>query len=157
MAGNEKKASKGMDWLGILSFGFFVLLLGAMWVATPNLSEEVKTFFNPENWRLQNVTENITFPRPERHYPVLYTAAMQFCIIFGAFQIAILALRFFLHEPLDRIEETLGGIVLWFSFSFFLNLLTNEAISWFSFLAGIIVSVGLSIIVRGIVKFFKKG
>ena len=156
MAGNERKTSKGTDWLGLLSFGFFILLLGTIWIITPNLSKEVETFFTPENWRLRNVTENITFPEPERSYPIIYTAAMQFCFTFGAFQIAIFTLRFILHEPLGRIGETLSGMVFLFGAGFFLSMLANETVSWFGFLAGLIVSVGLSIMVSGIVKLFKK-
>ena len=156
MAGNERKTSKGTDWLGLLSFGFFILLLGTIWIITPNLSKEVETFFTPENWRLRNVTENITFPEPERSYPIIYTAAMQFCFTFGAFQIAIFTLRFILHESLGRIGETLSGMVFLFGAGFFLSMLANETITWFGFLAGLIVSVGLSIMVRGIVGLFKK-
>jgi len=156
MAENEKKHPKVLDWLGLLSLGFFLMLFGAIWITTPNLTEEVRTFFTPENWRLMNVTENITFPEPERNYPIVYTAAMQFCFIFGVFHIVIFALRFAIHEPLDKKGGTISGAVFWLSAGFFLSMLANKTISWFGFLAGLIISVGLSIIVSSIVKLFRK-
>jgi len=150
----EKKRSKGMDWLGLLSFGFFLVLFGMIWVLTPNLTEEVRTFFS--DFHLKNVTENIVFPAPEHSHPVVYTAAMQFCLIFGAFHIVLIALRLVLHQSLNEISGTISGMVFWLSVGFFLHMLANETIGWFSFLAGFIVSVGLLIIARSIVKLFRK-
>mgnify|MGYP001041381212 FL=1 len=154
MVGNEGKTSKGTDWLGLLSFGFFLILFSTIWIITPNFTEEITDFFT--DFQLKDVTENIVLPAPKSSHPVVYIAAMQFCFIFGVFQIVILALRFVLHESLNRVGETLSGMVFWFGASFFLHMLANETITWFGFLAGIIVSVGLSIMVRGIVGLFKK-
>jgi len=115
----------------------------------------VRDFF--EGFHLQNVTENIVFPAPEHQYNHLevYTAAMQFCLIFGAFQIVILALRFVLHESLNRKAETLSGITFWFSAGFFLYMLASKTIGWFGFLAGLIISVGLMIITSSIIKLLR--
>jgi len=156
MAENEKKHLKGTDWLGILSFGFFLVLLGTIWMVTPNLTEKVGSFI--ADFHLKNVTENIVFPAPkhEHSHLVVYTAAMQFCFIFGAFHIIVLALRFVLHESLDRIGGTVSGMVFWLGAGFFLNMIINETIGWFSFLAGLIISIGISIIASSIVKLFKK-
>jgi len=130
------------------------MLLGIIWIITPNYTEEVTNFF--KDFHLENVTENIALPAPQRSHPTVYTAAMQFCIIYGAFNIVILALRFFLHEPLNKKADSVSGVIFWFSIGYFLNLLANESIGWFSFLAGFIVSVGLSIIVSSLVKLSGK-
>ena len=155
MAENEKRRTKGTDWLGLLSFGFFLVLIGTIWMATPNFTEKVTNFF--KDFQLQNVNEHIFFPAPEHQYNHLevYTAAMQFCLIFGAFQIVILALRFVLHESLNRTAEALSGMVFWFSVGFFLYMLANETIGGFGFLAGLIISVGLTIIASSFVKLIR--
>ena len=57
MAENVKKRPEGTNWLGLLSFGLFLILLGTIWTATPNLTEGVRTFVDPKNWHLKNVTE----------------------------------------------------------------------------------------------------
>jgi hypothetical protein len=154
MAENVKKRSEGTNWLSLLSFGLFLMLLGTIWTATPNLTEDVRTFVDPKNWRLKNVTENIAFPEPKDSHPILYTAAMQFCFIFGVLQIAILVLRFVFHESLNRKAETVSGVALWFSFSFFLHMLVN-GLPFFGFIGGIIISAGLALLVGSFVKLFR--
>jgi hypothetical protein len=155
MAENRKRHMKGTDWLGLLSFGFFLILIGAVWMTTPNLTEKVRSFF--DDFHFQNVTGNIVFPAPEHQYDHLevYTAAMQFCLIFGAFQIVVSLLRFVLHEPLNRKAEALSGTVFWFSAGSFLYMLASKTIGWFGFLAGLIISVGLMIIISSIIKLLR--
>lgn len=154
MHGSEKRVKKA-DWLGLLSLGFFLLFFGIIWVATPNLKEQVKAFFTIENWQLTEVAGNIVFPEPKHNYPILYTAATQFCLIFGVFHIVILALRIVFHEPMDKIGGTISGMVFWLSIGFFFNILANKTIGWFGFLAGLIISAGLSIITSNIIKLVK--
>jgi len=154
MAENVKKRLEGANWLGLLSFGLFLILLGTIWAATPNLTEDVRAFVDPENWHLKNVTENIAFPDPKDSHPILYTAAMQFCFIFGVLQIAILFLRFAFHESINKKAEIVSGIAFSFSVSFFLHMLVN-GLSFFGFIGGIIVSGGLALLSGSVVKLFR--
>jgi len=80
---------------------------------------------------------------------------MQFCLVFGAFQVLILILRFIFHDSLDKKGGTISNVAFWFSTSFFLNMLANKSIDWLGFLAGFIISVGLAIIASSLVKLFK--
>jgi len=154
MAENVKKPPEGTNWLSLLSFGLFLMLLGTIWTATPNLTEDVRNFVEPKNWQLENVTENIAFPEPQGSYDVLFTAAMQFCFIFGVLQIAILVLRFAFHESINRKAETVSGIAFWFSISFFLHMLVNE-LPFLGFIGGIIISAGLALLISSFVKLFR--
>jgi len=149
----ETSRSRGSSWTGILSFGFFLLLVGAIWIATSNFTEEVTNFVNDFN--LAKIGENLFFPAPVHSHPVFFTAAMQFCFIFGAFQIIILGLKFAFQEPIDKKADTASGIAFWFSAGYFLNMLANDAIGWFGLLAGLIICVGLSIIASSFVKLFR--
>jgi hypothetical protein len=146
---NEKRRSENVNWLSLISFGFFLVLLGAIWFATPDLSKKINIFI--EDFHFEKMGQNV-IPAPEDNHPVVYNAAMQFCLIFGVFQIGILAMRFILNESLDRKADTFGNIVFWLSVGFFLYTLTNQSIGWFGFVAGFIISIGLSIIARAIVK-----
>jgi hypothetical protein len=150
MAGRGERHHRDVDWLGLVSFGFFLILVGTIWMVIPNFTDEVADFF--KDFHLVNVTEHIAFPAPVQSHPVVYMAAMQFCFVFGIFQIIILALRFIFHEPLSRKAETVSGVAFWFAADLFLYMLVNEAIGWFGFIAGIIISVGLAITASSIVK-----
>ncbi|UCC33488.1 MAG: hypothetical protein JSW53_00300 [Candidatus Bathyarchaeota archaeon] len=138
------------DWLAIVSLGFFLVLVGVIWIITPDLWNEVIDFF--KSFHLANVTEHIILPAPAHTHPVVYTAASQFCLTFGIFHIVILALRFVLGESLDRKSGTLSGIVFWLGSGLFLTMLAAGEIRWFDFLAGLVACIGLMIIVSSLVK-----
>ena len=150
MAQSVERHSEVTDWLSIVSLGFFLVLLGVIWIITPDWSSEVVDF-------IKDLFENIEgLPVPDYPHPVVYTAAMQFCLAFGVFHIGILALRFALRESVDRKIGTISGIVFWLGASFFLNVLATKTISWFGFLAGLIICVGLMIVVSSLVKLLFK-
>ena len=145
---------EGMNWLGLLSFGFFLALLGTIWAAHPNFTEKVINFFR--DFHLESVSGNVVFPAPRNLYSHIevYTAAIQFCYAFGLFNIAILVLRFLLRDSPGRKAETFSGVVFWFAVGYFLNMLASGSLTWFSFLGGLIVSVGLSIVTSSVFRLF---
>lgn len=153
MVGNRKRYSRSTGWLGTFSFGFFLVLFGVIWIITPNFSSETINF--AKDFHFEHLTEHVVLPAPEHSHQVIYKAAMQFCLVFGVFQIVILILRFIFHDSLDKKSGTVSGIAFWFSTGFFLNMLANESIGWFGFLAGLIISIGLAIIASSLVILFR--
>jgi len=153
MVSSKKRYSRRTGWLSTLSFGFFLILFGVIWIITPDFSSEVIDF--AKDFHLEHLTEHVVLPAPKESHPDLYTAAMQFCLVFGVFQIAVLVLRFIFHDSLDKKSGTISNIAFWFSTSFFLNMLANKSTGWFGFLAGLIISIGLAIIASSVVKLFK--
>lgn len=153
----ERKRRRGnTDWLGLVSFGFFLILVGTIWAFTPSLTEEVVRFGKDLVVHFQNVSGSITLPAPEFNHPVVYVAAMQFCIVFAIAQIAILGLRLIFHDSVDKMAGDASGMAFWFSAGYFLHLLANSHISWFGFLAGIIISGGLAIVATSLVKLLSR-
>lgn len=150
MGEKEQRHIGKADMLGLVSLGFFFILIGAIWMATPNLTDEMVDFF--KDFKLVKLTEHIVFPAPAQSHPVVYTAVMQFCLTFGALQIIILVLRFVFHDSLKRKAETFSGIVFWFIAGFFLQMLIDEALSWFGFVAGLIIAGGAAITASSIFK-----
>jgi hypothetical protein len=153
MVKSENRYFRSTRWLSTLSFGFFLILFGVIWIITPNFSSEVIDF--AKDFHLETLTEHVVLPAPKKSHPDLYTAAMQFCLVFGAFQIVILILRFIFHDSLDKKSGTISNVAFWFSTGFFLNMLANESIVWFGFLAGLIISIGLAVIASSLVKLFR--
>jgi len=151
ISGEKRYPSTG--WLGTLSFGFFVVLLGVIWIITPNLSGEIIDF--AKDFDLEHVSEHIILPAPQHDHPILYKAAMQFCLAFGVFQVVILVLRFLFHDSLQRTSGTISNIAFWFGTSFFLNMLANGSIEWLGLIAGLIISGGLAIVASSLVKLLR--
>jgi len=143
--------SKGADWLGLVSLGLFFIVIGTVFVITPNLTGEIKKFFNKENFDWKEAYPNIKLPAPNTHSPEIYEAIMNFCYIFGGSQIIMLILRFALKDSASRKAETSSGIIFWFGmgvFADFANSLLVEPTGWFSLLSGLITMIGLLIISR---------
>ncbi|MEM4720945.1 MAG: hypothetical protein QXT73_02620 [Candidatus Methanomethylicaceae archaeon] len=147
-----KRQEEEMNKLGIISLGFFLVLLGLVWILTPDIGEHLRAFLSQENWRISKVGQRLFFPEPNTHYPVLYNTASYFCFAFGAFQIVILLLRVVLHNPLNKIGETLSEAIFWMGMSFFFGMLASNALGWFGLFAGFLMLVGASIITKSIFR-----
>jgi hypothetical protein len=150
----RRRHSKRTEWIGLLSVGFFVLALGFIWIVTPDFYGEVVSFV--KDFQLKNVTEQIMLPAPASNHPILYTALSQLCLAIGFFQIVLLALRFYFRDSLSTIADAVGGMAFFLGIAFFLNLMANEALSWFGFIGGVIVCVGVSIILSSMVKLLSR-
>ena len=147
----HERRREEQDKLSFASFGFFLLLIGVIWVITPNLFQEVVDFFKDFDLT-EEIFPNVFFPapaHPHRH-TVVYTALVRFCFAFGLFQIAILVLRFFFRDTVDKVAGTFSGIVFWLGVGFVSNMLAAGDIEWFGFLGWFIVVIGLSIVVRSL-------
>ena len=148
MPRNERRR-EAQDKLGLVSFGFFILLIGVIWVITPNLFEKVIDFF--KDFKLEEeIFPNVSLPAPAGPHPVVYTALARFCFVFGLFQIAILVLRIFFRESLDKVAGAFSGIVFWLGAGYVSNLLAARTIDWFGFIGWLIVFIGLSLVVRSL-------
>ncbi|MDH7563852.1 MAG: hypothetical protein QHH24_03075 [Candidatus Bathyarchaeota archaeon] len=144
------------DWIGLVSFGFFLIALAVVWIITPNFSGEIVDFVN--DFHLANVSGNVVFPAPQSPHPVLYTALMELCIIGGIFQIVILVFRIAYHEPIRKKADSISSIGFSFSIAFFFNWaanVTSASVGWFGLLAGLIVSIGLSIVLSSLTKLLR--
>jgi uncharacterized membrane protein YidH (DUF202 family) len=143
------------NWFGILSFGFFILLFALFFIIVPDYSSKVSDFFN--DIQMQEVIPNVFFPAPQDPHPVVYETVMNFCIVFGVFQLVVLALRIYHMSHMSKKAETISNIVIWFGAAYMFYLLSSESPSfWFPFIGGIIAVFGASIIVRSLVTLIFK-
>ena len=149
--------------LSAVSVGFFFILIGALFIVTPGLSNKVVDFLS--NFTTRQVgTTNTYVPVPKdfgAHLDV-YVAARLFSLVWGVFLIAMLGARFILGSPLRRKAENLGDIVFWLGAVYLIQTYLVQpaqasAISasdyvtdWFEFWALIIALIGISLIARGI-------
>jgi hypothetical protein len=146
-----RRSSERINILAIASIGFFLLLVGMIFAATPNLPREIYDFgrdFTPEK-----VYDNVSFLAPTSDHPVVYNAAFQFCLIFGVFQVAILSVRFVLRESVRRKAGTFSGLIFWFGAAAALWMLMAGSIDWFIFLGWLVVLIGIAITVRCAITF----
>jgi len=132
-----------------VSLGFFLIVVGVIFVSTPNLLGRIHDFF--KDLTLQEVYPNIVFPVPRSDHPVLYNAIFQFCRAFAVFQIFVLGARFLLKEPIDRKAGTFSSFLFWSGAAWVVSLLMDKVIEWFAFLGWLVTLAGISLVVKSVI------
>ena len=150
---SKKKPTIYGEWLFIaIAIGFFLLLVGTLFVLTPNLFSEIFDFF--QSFGLVDVPNtDIVFLAPEfpRSHLTVYQAVGQFSIAVCLFQIVLLALRFFVHSSWSKRAETVGNLVYWGGAAFLIQTFLIENTQWFTFWSTILIVIGVSMIARAVV------
>lgn len=134
------------DIIGVVTFGFFLMLVGVIFIVTPALIDRIREFLS--DFRIREVAPNIFLPEPESNHPVVYTAISQFCLAFGIFQVFVLGARFLLKDPVSKKAETISSLVFWTGASWVVSMLAAATITWSAFIAWLLILIGTSIIVR---------
>lgn len=145
-----------------ISAGFFFILVGAIFLTTPNLFSQIIDFFSDfDVVRVPNLG-NLWLPAPAHPmaHSVVYLAVEQFSYIWGLFQLVILALRFLVRSPLNKDAETVSNIVFWVGTGFLTRTFLIETIRlplltgmtrWFVFWAAIVMLIGVSLVIRAVI------
>jgi len=140
--------------LSAVSVGFFLILVGVLFVLNPDLPQKIIEFARPESFELRTVTSswNVSLPIPlhPRDHLLIYQTVEQFCLVWAVFHVAILALRFILNSKVRRMAEGLGDTVFWFGAAYLVQTLLVDKTQWFEFWAGILTLIGVSLIARGV-------
>jgi len=137
-----------------ISFGAFLIIIAVIYLRTPGLVEEVRFFVR--DFRLVEFYQNFYWFLPASNHPVLYVAAEQFCYAFGLVKIAVLGLKFAGGSSTHAKAETFSSIVFWLGAGYILSFLSQGALSWLSFIAGLIILIGVSIVARALVLVFAR-
>jgi len=145
-----------------ISAGFFLILVGALFVLTPRLFNRVIDFFNDFDVFVRVPNTILYLPAPTRPgiHSVIYTAVEQFAFVIGVFQIVILALRFAARSPVSRKAETVGNLVFWIGLGYLTRTLLLQPTrwgavptltTWFVFWAAVFMLGGVTLIIRAII------
>ena len=148
-----------------VSAGFFFVLIGTIFVYATfiqgiDLIGDIIAFFRDFDIVVVPHTRMIMLPAPGHpaEHLSLYSAALQFSVVWGLYEIGVLALRFVARSTLDRKAETSSNIVFWLGASYLVSIFLNETAlsanskeTWFVFWAAVIMLTGLSLVVRAII------
>lgn len=141
--------------LGAISAGVFLLLLGGIVVATPNLIDAIRDF--SLDFRNVGIAPNLFLLAPRFNHPKVYTAVEQFCLAYGFFQVIILVLRLGARSLIDGVARNIQSIVFWLGAGLITSRILIEPAGltiserWFVFWSAIIMLAGLSLIIRGVI------
>lgn len=141
--------------LSAVSIGFFLILIGVLFITTPNLSNSVVNFFSDFTSRqVENTGIYVPIPQNVYSYGDIYLTVRQFCIVWGLFLVALLGARLVLGSHIRRLAQNVGDIVFWLGAAYatqtFLVAPAVDTLEWFEFWTAIIMLIGVSLIARGI-------
>jgi hypothetical protein len=150
--------------LSAVSAGFFLVLIGLLFVIKPNLYNDTATFFNNFNLTTAVPNTQIQLPAPKSNPTVysanlsVYSAVQQFSLAWAIFLIALLVMRFAFDSSWRRKSENISHIAFWFGMVYLVqtwlinptNSNTYQAKTWFEFWSMVIVLLGISLIVRAV-------
>jgi hypothetical protein len=140
--------------LSAVSIGFFLVLVGALFILNSGLPDKIVDFANPASFELQTVAPNLNvslpIPKSPRAHLLIYQTTEQFCLVWAVFLVAVLGLRFIIGSEARKKADGLGNIVFWFGAAYLIQTFLVDQTKWFEFWATIIALIGLSLIVRGV-------
>ncbi|MDG6222108.1 MAG: hypothetical protein QCH99_02470 [Candidatus Bathyarchaeota archaeon] len=158
MSHNKKPIVNSMEGIfTAVSFGFFILVLGILFVSTPDLFGKIVDFFG--DLGLDEISNSGVFlPAPEnpRSHLALYIVMGLVSIVGVVFQAIMLVLRFVISSSWAKRSETLGNFVYWIGVAFLVQWVLIDNTQWFVFWSGIIMAAGVSLIARAGVMVFSK-
>jgi len=145
----------GESIVSAIGAGFFFILIGAIFVMTPNIFDRVVDFFkNFDVIKIPNTEVYLPAPKNPSMHLTVYNAIGTFCLVWGIFQIVLLALRFVFSSPYAKKAETVSSAVFWLgAYYLVINFLNNAPMltEWFAFWSMILTWLGFSLIIRAIV------
>lgn len=150
MSRDKKPVLNGIEGIfTAVSFGFFLLVLGALFVTTPDLMGKITDFFG--DFTFTNVPHtDISFLAPEypRSHLALYNVMGQISIAVVVFQAIMIVLRFVLPSSWAKRSETVGNFVYWIGVAFLVQWFLIDGTQWFVFWSAILMAAGVSLIAR---------
>lgn len=132
-----------------------MVLAGFIFLATPNIIDNVSEFFRNMN-ATQVPNTNVILPAPldpSAHIEI-YSAAALFALVWGIFQVALLAMRFYVHSPVGKKADTAGDALFWLGTYYLITMVLTETATiatWFAFWSEIIMLIGFSLIIRAVI------
>lgn len=142
--GGERIKSRGMNYLGLLSFGIFILIIGAIFIANPNILTD---FFQ---W-VEQMVDQEQFIRPPDG--VIFGAFVFFTLI-GISNFFTAAVRLWIKDSTRKaISDTLSGVALVF-FAYLIHLYSQYTIEWQIVLGIEIIIVGMLVVVYSLIHYW---
>jgi len=138
---SERK--RGRDYFGLVSFGIFLLVVGVVFMANPNIPADFQLW-------VEQMSYAQDFVRPPEG---LMTSAILFFGLIGVLDFFQASLRFWFDRSKRRmLVDILSGIAL-VLLAFLIYLYSNHSIEWQMVIAIEVVAAGLLVMLYSIIRY----
>lgn len=138
------------DHWDTVSIGVFLIILGAVFLTTPNLIQEIMDFFR--DLEIVDFQYGIGLIEPENPHPNLYRAIAIFAAASGTWNVILGVLRLNAPESRRRVIGSLSGAIFNFGAALTFIGLMNQTILFRTIIPILIILGGLSLIIRASVN-----
>jgi uncharacterized BrkB/YihY/UPF0761 family membrane protein len=148
MAAREREACfsvgfRKKDYLGLISFGVFVIIVGIVFVANPNLVSDFSSW-------IEQMTDEQHLIRPPEGF---INSAILFFGLIGLFDFFKAGVRLWIVEPRRQaLGDILSGVAL-ILFAYLIHLYGGYVLTWQMVLATEAIVVGLLVVLYSIVRY----
>ncbi len=133
---------RGRDYMGLVSFGFFLLVVGIIFIANPNIISDFGSW-------IENMADRQDLLRPPEG--LLVSGTLFFGLI-GAFNFFQGGIRFLTRaSKRQALVDVLTGIA-WVLFAYLIHLYSIYRLEWQLVLAFEVVAVGLLVILYSVIR-----
>jgi hypothetical protein len=137
------EGERRVDYSGLVSFGIFLLVVGTIFLANPNLFSDFRLW-------IETMTTEKTLSRPPQG--LINSAALFFGLI-ALSNFIMVGVRFMAKERMRRVlADILSGVALAL-FSYFIYLYGTRAFAWPMVLAAEAVTIGLLVILYSVLRY----
>jgi hypothetical protein len=141
--------------MGALSVGLFFVVIGVIFITTPDLLNNVISFIrNFDALRVPSTDVYLPAPKTPYVHTAVYSAAQQFSLIWAILEIAMLGLRIVFRSPLRKMAENASSIIFWFGEVYLIPTFLNDTTTltmWFAYWAAVIMLAGITLIARAVI------
>jgi hypothetical protein len=131
------------DYTGLVSFGIFLLIIGIIFIANPNIFSQLNS------WTKQMSTAQMLL-RPPRE---IINSAVLFFALIGLSNFFVSGIRFMTYKSKRRaLGDVLSGVAL-MTFSYFVYLYGQRTLRWEMALAVEVAVIGLLVVAYGVVGY----
>jgi hypothetical protein len=135
---------RGKDYLGLVSFGFFLLTVGIIFTMNPNVIDDFRS------WIIMINAAHVPVRPPDG---LIYSASLFFSIV-GIFNIAMAGIRLAASDLKRRaLKDVLSGLAL-ILFAYLIKLYSENYFTWEAVLGIEAIACGLLITVYSIGRYW---
>lgn len=141
--------SKGnRDFLGLVSFGAFLVAVGSLFAFIPNLVDRLRDFIT--DFELLEISQGIYLPVVRGTHPEVYSFLLWLGIAMAATNAIILVARYIVHDSIRRKADTFSGVIFWAGIALLADQLSRQNLEFQAVYSYLIIIAGVSILSSGI-------
>ncbi|MHA2407874.1 MAG: hypothetical protein ACXACA_05845 [Candidatus Ranarchaeia archaeon] len=148
----ETKAKKS-DFVGIVTFGMFLILVAGLYIITPNVFSNFSDFFT--SFELVEIATGYNVVRPAIPNVVVFQLGFQFCVGIAVVSSVSVLLHLLTSSPLHKTGSSFIGTLTWFGFSWSSYLLFVGSLEWVTWMGYTAIILGVSVVIGSQLIYFE--